>query len=190
MVSRQQLPEVQGGKFRDVCEFRQRLLSNSLNFLAVSFAARRVNWSSRMFNVLNRHPQRWVRMGGFLAVIVPLGLLLLAGRLQPNPTGMGTHQQLGLPPCTTRILLGIPCPACGMTTSWSHFARGQWASSMTVNPGGFLLAIMVLGGLPAAVTAILTGNPPGRQAQFAGLLALLSVAVVSVTNWAIRLVAA
>ena len=32
---------------------------------------------------------------------------------------MGTHQQLGLPPCNFVTLTGYPCPACGMTTSFA-----------------------------------------------------------------------
>lgn len=76
-------------------------------------------------------------------------LFLLAGFslsycLQPDPRGYGTHQTLGLPPCTIRLLWGVPCPSCGMTTSFSHFVRGQLSDSIRVNAAGFLLALMFL----------------------------------------------
>jgi len=89
-----------------------------------------------------------------------LGLLMLAGfglalSLTPSRTGRGTHQQLGLPPCTILSLTNTPCPACGMTTSFSHFVRGQWASAIRVNTSGFLLACGCVLFLPwSAVTAI------------------------------------
>ena len=54
-----------------------------------------------------------------------MGLLAVAAWLEPSPTGIGTHQQLGLPPCTFWMLFGRPCPTCGMTTSWAHLVRGQ-----------------------------------------------------------------
>ncbi|RMG03430.1 MAG: DUF2752 domain-containing protein, partial [Planctomycetota bacterium] len=48
------------------------------------------------------------------------GLLVIAAVLRPSPTGLGTHQQLGLPPCTFRAMFGSRCPTCGMTTAWSN----------------------------------------------------------------------
>jgi hypothetical protein len=66
--------------------------------------------------------------------------LLLAGVfLKPAAAGVGTHQQLGLPPCTFLFLTGFPCPFCGMTTSWTHAAHGQILSSIAVQPMGFVL---------------------------------------------------
>ena len=58
--------------------------------------------------------------------MVAIGLLLPLGaavRLQPAREGLGTHQQLGLPPCTFRVLFDRPCPSCGMSTSWAHLVR-------------------------------------------------------------------
>ena len=48
-----------------------------------------------------------------------LGLLAVARWLEPAASGMGTHQQLGLPACTTVTLFNVRCPSCGMTTSWA-----------------------------------------------------------------------
>ena len=90
------------------------------------------------------HFARWER---FLLVSVSvgmLGLLGFAGWLQPDESGVGTHRKLGFPACGAITMCGIPCPSCGMTTSWSWFARGHWWRSWTTNPGGFSLAIFVV----------------------------------------------
>jgi hypothetical protein len=71
-----------------------------------------------------------------------VALLLVAACLQPNPAGLGTHQQIfGLPPCGFFLVFGHPCPSCGMTTAWALFVRGEWLSSLQANAGGFLLAL-------------------------------------------------
>lgn len=72
-------------------------------------------------------------------------LMLIAGfalalYLTPDPSGSGTHQQLGLPPCTMKVLTGFPCPSCGMTTSFSNFVRGNLFAAFVANPAGVLLA--------------------------------------------------
>ena len=84
-----------------------------------------------------------------------LGLLGVSRWLSPHPNGMGTHQQLGLPPCTFLILFGIPCPTCGMTTSWAHLMHGNLADSWSTNPGGTCLAIIAaIAGVWSLVTSI------------------------------------
>ena len=42
-----------------------------------------------------------------------VAVLSIAAWLAPDPSGLGTHQQLGLPACTSVAILGIRCPACG-----------------------------------------------------------------------------
>src|SRR5687768_15883893 len=59
-------------------------------------------------------PLRW-SMG--LTGAAMWSLLVVASMLQPDSRGMGTHEQLGMPPCTFLFLTGIRCPSCGMTTS-------------------------------------------------------------------------
>lgn len=73
---------------------------------------------------------------------------LLAAYLEPNPQGYGTHRALGLPPCSMKIMFNIPCPACGMTTSFAHFVRGQLPSSVRANAAGTLLAAVCVFLLP------------------------------------------
>src|SRR5947209_2100708 len=55
------------------------------------------------------------RLALVTAGTVLIGLLATAACLTPSPRGMGTHQQLGLPPCTVVQWFGVRCPSCGMT---------------------------------------------------------------------------
>ena len=120
------------------------------------------------------------------------GVFLLAGfslavSLTPDPDGFGTHQQLGLPPCSFQTMLGIPCPSCGMTTSFSHFVRGQWLSAAGANIGGLLLAVVCAAMLPwsfwSAARGELVGirDPDSWLAWGVGVLT-----AVTVVNWLIE----
>lgn len=84
----------------------------------------------------------WLRWFLTLLGFVPLVLLVIAGCLTPDPSGSGTHERLGLPPCMWQAAAGIPCPACGMTTSWSLLMRGQPGNSLAANPAGTTAALI------------------------------------------------
>ncbi len=124
-----------------------------------------------------------------LTAAIPLSLLLVAANLKPDSDGIGTHQQLGLPPCSMRMLFGIRCPACGMTTSWAHFMRGQWPSSLGSNVAGFLLAMLSVVFSPFAIRAAVTGRMPSAIVQNYGAIALVSILVVALTQWCLGFVA-
>jgi len=122
----------------------------------------------------------------------------LARYLTPAEEGLGTHQQLGLPPCSMRVIAGIPCPACGMTTSFSHFTRGQWLGSLSANTGGFVLALLCLALIPLLARAALTGrwalprmsrdpDSPSRRPEWWGVVGMSLVGTVTLIDWAFRL---
>lgn len=119
---------------------------------------------------------------------VPLGV---ASQLEPSPLGMGTHQQLGLPPCTFRLLLGMRCPTCGMTTSWAHMVRGQMASALRVSVTGTALALLCAAGAVCALASALSGKlmlAPPRDAVWICGISILLVAILC--EWVLRLAAA
>lgn len=115
-------------------------------------------------------------------------LLLTAGFLEPSPEGMGTHRQLGLPPCSFVRMFGKPCPACGMTTSWSHFMRGSFVRSATANPGGLMLAVIAMLASPWLIVSGIRGRwfigPPSLR--LATALAII-VPAVTLIQWIVRL---
>lgn len=99
------------------------------------------------------------------AVIVAggcLAVLLVAAWLQPNPIGIGTHEALHYKPCEFLARTGLPCPSCGMTTSFAWFVRGNVLASLWVQPMGFVLALLTAAGFWAALYIGLSGKPALR----------------------------
>lgn len=72
-----------------------------------------------------------------------MGWLFVAGSLRPDPSGTGTHEQLGLPPCGFQARTGYPCPTCGMTTAFALTARGRLIIALLTQPAGALAALAV-----------------------------------------------
>jgi uncharacterized protein DUF2752 len=93
---------------------------------------------------------------------IALGLLMvfaIAAWINPYddlglPRQMGTHRQLGLPPCTFRDKLGMPCPSCGMTTSFAFLVRGDLWNSLRANAVGTLLALVCLAFVPWSAACV------------------------------------
>jgi hypothetical protein len=100
----------------------------------------------------------WQRFMLFTAGVILVALLITAACLPPNPSGMGTHQGLGLPPCSFILWFGQRCPACGMTTSWAYLLRGQVLLSAQTNTGGMLLAMFSIALAPWMVTSAVRGR--------------------------------
>ncbi|MCL4206567.1 MAG: DUF2752 domain-containing protein [Pirellulaceae bacterium] len=116
-----------------------------------------------------------------------LSLLLVAAWLPPDPRGFGTHQRLGLPPCSFRQLTGWRCPSCGMTTAWSCLMRGRIAASFQANAGGALLGLVCLVVAPWALISGLRGRWLGRLPGPVVTLGLVPVLlVVTLADWLVR----
>ncbi|RMG09330.1 MAG: DUF2752 domain-containing protein [Planctomycetota bacterium] len=74
--------------------------------------------------------------------------------LEPDRRGVGTHEQLGLPPCGFFDLAGGPCPSCGFTTTFAYAAHLRPLDALANQPFGFfvfLLACAATVVLPPAV---------------------------------------
>jgi len=91
-----------------------------------------------------------------------LALLIVAARLDPSPDGLGTHRQIGLPPCGWIIAGDIPCPSCGMTTAFAHATDGHILRAMDAQPMGALLAIATGMSFLACLWVAATGAPLAR----------------------------
>jgi len=130
----------------------------------------------------------WLRIVMVVVGSVLIGLLATAASLSPDPNGLGTHHQLGLPMCSLRQLAGIRCPSCGMTTSWAHLTHGNVLMSFASNSGGALLAIASAIGGPWLVISGLRGRWLGGMPNewwFAG--ASIVILVVTLADWGVRL---
>ncbi|MEP7270019.1 MAG: DUF2752 domain-containing protein [Acidobacteriota bacterium] len=89
-------------------------------------------------------------------------ILVTARLLEPSPSGVGTHQQLGLPPCVFLKLTGLPCPSCGLTTSFAHAARFEFGAALSTQPFGFLLFVAICLSIPLAGYLIYRRIPISR----------------------------
>lgn len=101
------------------------------------------------------------KSGRLLAAVICLvctAVLVTAARVTPCPNGLGTHTQLGLLPCQFLLRTGLPCPSCGMTTSYAWFARGNFLASFYVQPMGFLLALLTVVAFWMGLYVALTGR--------------------------------
>jgi hypothetical protein len=119
-----------------------------------------------------------------------LALLVTAGILTPDARGYGTHEELGLPPCTFYLIYQRPCPACGMTTSWVWLLRGEIGHALAASAGGTLLAGLSLVGVPWLLVSAVRGRWFGgvpKDEVMAGVAAVVSL--VTAGQWIWRLLA-
>lgn len=130
----------------------------------------------------------WVRG---LLVLVALGMIAgfgLARSLTPDPKGLGTHQQLGFPPCFFRVAFGVTCPSCGGTTSFAHYVRGEWAESIQANTACFFLAISCTFLIPWSLASAWFGRTLGMQRPELWLIGWMSLIMgLAVINWIIHM---
>ncbi len=105
------------------------------------------------------HPL-WGRLYALLMTVALGALLGMAIYLKPHDRHMGTHRQLGLPPCGFVLVTGFPCPTCGMTTAFSHTVRGQVLTALYAQPAGTLLALGSILFFVLSLLAVVTGHRP------------------------------
>jgi hypothetical protein len=121
---------------------------------------------------------RWVRLTLLLITVGLVAVLTCAVWLDPYdrygaPRRLGTHQELGLPPCTFYDLTGKPCPSCGMTTSFALLMHGDVENSLRANAVGTLLALFCLMLIPWNLLCIWRGRLYGIQSLEQAMLWLL-----------------
>lgn len=119
-------------------------------------------------------PPIYVRLDGsprmsaiqrLLALVIAAGalnVLLIAAYLHPDPTGAGTHTQLGMQPCQFLYATGLPCAGCGMTTAFSYFVRGDFLTSFYTQPFGMVLAVLTALTFWASLYCAITAKPSYR----------------------------
>ena len=120
------------------------------------------------------------------AVFIPAAaVLLVAYLLQPSAAGHGTHTQMGLPPCGFLTTTGLPCISCGMTTSFSHAAKGNLLAALATQPAGALLALLTAMTVVVSGYALVVGMPLSGLAQTVlRPRTLLILGAVLVVAWA------
>jgi hypothetical protein len=61
--------------------------------------------------------------------------------------------------CEFLYRTGLPCPSCGMTTSFSHMAHGQPLASVYVQPMGAVLCVLTAAAFWVSSYMVFTGRP-------------------------------
>ena len=89
--------------------------------------------------------KKWrLRLWGLLSATTTGTVIYTATQLTPDPSGMGTHTQLGLAGCVVLEQTGWPCPMCGMTTSFSHFVHLEPLQAILNQPFSLILFALTL----------------------------------------------
>jgi hypothetical protein len=106
--------------------------------------------------------------GRIAAGVLALGcfsLLAVAAYLSPSAEGHGTHEQLGLAPCSFLDSTGFPCATCGMTTAFAYAAEGDYLTSFHTQPMGMTLALLASTVFWLSLHSALTGSRIGHAAS-------------------------
>jgi Protein of unknown function (DUF2752) len=112
---------------------------------------------------VRRHTAWWVR-GGLVLIAGLLGLVFfVATQVRPyaddgTPLRMASHQTLGLPPCNFQRMFNLPCPSCGMTTSFALLVRGDVVNSLRANWVGTALAVFCILVIPWCLVSAVRGR--------------------------------
>lgn len=131
---------------------------------------------------MNRARITWYSMAAASAAVVAI-----ARALTPDPAGIGTHLQLGLPRCGFLMLTGVPCPACGLTTAFAHMARGAVAAAASANALGVVLFALTVATIPFGVWAGVRELPPSETlARLHAAKSGIAIAIVGLLYWCAR----
>ncbi|MBI2803494.1 MAG: DUF2752 domain-containing protein [Planctomycetes bacterium] len=113
-------------------------------------------------------PIRYWARAILIGLTVPWILVFaVAIRLDPyengEPRRMGTHMQIAvgdqnLPDCNFKTMAGVPCPSCGMTTSFSLLVHADVWNSLKANFAGTGLATFGMLFIPWAFASAFFGR--------------------------------
>ena len=135
---------------------------------------------------MKRTPLHWIVVAATLAAL--LGFGLLGTVVTPAPEGYGTHEQLGLPPCSSMERFGVPCPGCGVTTSVALAAHGHLLAAFRNQPFGLLVALAGALLVPWTLFGLLRGRDLGQGLErLATRPALISLAAAFLGAWIYKL---
>jgi len=138
----------------------------------------------------------WVRT---VLVLIALGLVAVFGlAFWINPYDengqrrtMETHRQLGLPACTFKVVTGVPCPSCGMTTSFALLVRGDLLGSLYANAAGTLLALCGLLFIPWCLVCVWSRRLwIVRSIEWTFMVLVVGFTLLTVVRWVVVVVLA
>lgn len=117
-----------------------------------------------------RSIQHWIRILLLVLTLPWIAVFSIAIGLDPyladgEARRLGTHRQIrlpgmqeGLPECNFKAMAGLPCPSCGMTTSFTLLMHADVWNSLQANFAGTLLATFGLLFVPWAFASAFFGR--------------------------------
>jgi len=131
----------------------------------------------------------WGRLYAAAIVLAAVAILVVAARLAPSDRHLGTHRQLGLPPCGFVIMTGFPCPTCGMTTAYAFMVRGRILDALRSHVAGAMMAVGTAGVLVIALGCAVTGRYAAVNWYRVDPVRVVWIAaLVLVASWALNIV--
>ena len=128
------------------------------------------------------------RMAWFGIAVACVAVSGVARHLDPDGRGMGTHQQLGMPPCSFVLATGLPCPTCGMTTSFSLLMHGHPWSAMKAQPTGLILCLATIAMLVYSLYVVFTGwTVPVNWDRVGGVRVALGIGLLILGGWGFKI---
>jgi hypothetical protein len=134
-----------------------------------------------------------IRTGLIVVAAALVTVFIVAALLNPYEADgtartMGTHVQIGLPPCTFQVMTGVPCPSCGLTTSVALLAHGDVRNSLRANAAGTVLALFWLALIPwCLISALVRRYVMVVSLERALLVAVIFFVGLLLVRWAIVL---
>lgn len=102
----------------------------------------------------------------------------------PDARGHGTHEALGMAPCSWPLDYGAPCPTCGVTTAAAHLVHLSPIKALVVQPFGAVLTGFSLVLAVIALLSLLRGRSfIGRVASWPLPTLILGAAALLLLSW-------
>ena len=128
------------------------------------------------------------RLVNLTLITIATVLITVSALVTPSPTGMGTHERLGLPPCMFLKWTHIPCFSCGMTTSWAWMAHGHPWVALKAQPMGVALFLATIAAGLASLVFLFTGGTVERRFNGYGKHATIAFWVGLFGAWVYKIV--
>ncbi len=124
----------------------------------------------------------------WLVIAIGAGAILGAAfYLRPDSRGYGTHEQLGMPPCSFIVMSGLPCPTCGMTTSFADTVRGRLHDAFMAQPAGLVLCLATMATFVYALCVAATGIAVSVKWDRISVRLALGLAFLILSGWAFKI---
>ena len=91
-------------------------------------------------------------------VLAAAAMVWMLSSAQPDARGYGTHEQLGMSPCSWPRAVGAPCPTCGVTTAATRLIHLDPLGALEAQPFGAALAVVGLALAALALWSLVRGG--------------------------------